>query len=281
MSWVLACPISIEIKSFIILTFTWYKLDKVLVFIYPDQIKTLYIVYVVQWIVFTVGVPLEWMWMRSAWNPYKRYGKKCETKCIAPKGSIVVSVAKGRGGIIAKFVFFFSVFPIFPVSRKVPKTGFIFLATAGRVGEEIQNTEWSSWERRYCFYLYFESFMSWLIFQNDREFPDFGKAGSLLCKIGYRKSNYHCGEVWRDKIQNNDSCLLILIPVFLFIFGWIAEGWEAYSHKYRHYVSQCPVSAPRTDYKDMRMAPWHGHGKFSENLSIVYVSMFFMFFANN
>ena len=29
--------------------------------------------------------------------------------------------------------------------------------------------------------------------------------------------------------------------LFLFLFGWIAGGWEAYSHNYRHYVSLCPV----------------------------------------
>ena len=46
---------------------------------------------------------------------------------IAPEGSFVVSAAKGRRDIIAKFVFFyffllfFSVFPDFPVSRKVLK----------------------------------------------------------------------------------------------------------------------------------------------------------------
>ena len=31
-------------------------------------------------------------------------------------------------------------------------------------------------------------------------------------------------------------------PVFLIIFGWITEGWKNYSHNYRYYVSQCPVS---------------------------------------
>ena len=31
-------------------------------------------------------------------------------------------------------------------------------------------------------------------------------------------------------------------PVFLFIFGWIAEGREAYSHNYRDCVSQYPFS---------------------------------------
>ena len=40
-------------------------------------------------------------------------------------------------------------------------------------------------------------------------------------------------EGWRDKIT-----------VFLFIFGWITGGREAYSRNYRHYVIQCPGSVP-------------------------------------
>ena len=27
-----------------------------------------------------------------------------------------------------------------------------------------------------------------------------------------------------------------------FLYGWIAGGWEAHFHNYRHFVSQCPVS---------------------------------------
>ena len=53
---------------------------------------------------------------------------------IAPEGSFVVSAVKCRGDIIAKIrihcqnsVFF----PIFPVSRIVPKTGVVFVAAAG------------------------------------------------------------------------------------------------------------------------------------------------------
>ena len=41
------------------------------------------------------------------------------------------SATKGRGDIIAKFVFFFFFFSVFPVSRKVPKTGVVFAAAAG------------------------------------------------------------------------------------------------------------------------------------------------------
>ena len=53
---------------------------------------------------------------------------------IAPEGSFVVSAAKGRGDIIAKFVFFFllffSVFPDFPVSRDLHgKEGVVFICT--------------------------------------------------------------------------------------------------------------------------------------------------------
>ena len=110
--------------------------------------------------------------------------------------------------------------------------------------------------------------MSWLILQNDRQFPDMGKAGSVLCKIGCRKWNYHCGEVSRDKINTKyDGWLLILITdgyyVFLFTFGWIAKGREAYSHNYRHYVSQCPVSPLDwlPNFPHMRMAIWVDPGE--------------------
>ena len=93
-----------------------------------------------------------------------------------------------------------------------------------------------------CFYLYFESIMSWLILQNDRQSLSLGNACSVLCKIGHGKSNYCC-EVWRDKPQNKIMAIDAWLPcVFLFQIGWIAGGWEAYSCNYRHYVSQCPVS---------------------------------------
>ena len=52
---------------------------------------------------------------------------------IAPEGSFVVSAAKGRRDIIAKFVFFFfvSVFPDFSRFPKSSETGIVFVAAAG------------------------------------------------------------------------------------------------------------------------------------------------------
>ena len=32
------------------------------------------------------------------------------------------------------------------------------------------------------------------------------------------------------------------ITFYLFLYGWIAGGWEAHFRNYRHFVSQCPVS---------------------------------------
>ena len=63
---------------------------------------------------------------------------------------------KGWGdNIVAKFVFFFIIsFLVFPVSQKVPKLGVVFIASAGgwsKKGDLLG-------VRRYCSYLYFESF---------------------------------------------------------------------------------------------------------------------------
>ena len=55
-------------------------------------------------------------------------------KLIAPEGSFVVSAAQDRGDIIAKFVFFFCIFPVFGTFRETGKiTGkkVVFVATAG------------------------------------------------------------------------------------------------------------------------------------------------------
>ena len=150
---------------------------------------------------------------------------------FVPEGSFVVSAAKCRGDNIAKiylFQCFFQCFSRFsPFPKNVLKTGVVFVAAAGGCLVKL-----SAWKRRYLVFICtLNPFMSWLILQNDRQFPGLGKAGSLLCKIGRGKSNYCC-EVWRDAWP---PC------VFLFLIGWIAGDCEA-SRNYRHYVSQYPVS---------------------------------------
>ena len=52
---------------------------------------------------------------------------------FASEGSFVIPAAKGRGDIIAKFVFFlfFSVFPDFSRFPKSSETGIVFVAAAG------------------------------------------------------------------------------------------------------------------------------------------------------
>ena len=92
-------------------------------------------------------------------------------------------------------------FPIFSVSRKIPKTAIfvaiffvVFVAAAG--GCLVEEKEWYDLLGKED--IVFRSvytlnpFMSWLILQNDSQFPGLGKADSVLCKIGRRKPTYHC-----------------------------------------------------------------------------------------
>ena len=53
---------------------------------------------------------------------------------VAPEWSFVVSAAKCRGHCKIR-LFLETFFPNFPVSRKVPKTGVAFVATADASGE--------------------------------------------------------------------------------------------------------------------------------------------------
>ena len=46
-----------------------------------------------------------------------------------------------------------------------------------------------------------------------------------------------------EEIKHDKTWMATLsFYMFLFIFGWITGGREAYSRNYRHYVIQCPVS---------------------------------------
>ena len=58
--------------------------------------------------------------------------------------------------------------------------------------------------------------------------------------------------------MTTDGYTTLCFYMFLFIFGWIAGGREAYSCNYRHYVSQCP-SAPWNDHPISLTSTRHGH----------------------
>ena len=177
---------------------------------------------------------------------FKQNHKKTEKKnFLLPKGALLFQPRK-VGAISLQNSSFSSVFfSIFPVSRKIRKTGIVFVASAG--GCLVEEKEWYDLlERSIVFRSVYtlNPFMSWLILQNESQFPGLGKAGSALCKIGRGKSNFYCfvwSEVWRDKTQSQNMMIADGFPVFLFIFGWITEGWESYSRSWRHYVIIFPV----------------------------------------
>ena len=45
-----------------------------------------------------------------------------------------------------------------------------------------------------------------------------------------------------EELKHKTWMATLCFYVFLFKFGWITGGWEAYSCNYRHYVTQCSVS---------------------------------------
>ena len=112
---------------------------------------------------------------------------------LLPKGALLFQPQK-IGSIRLQNSYFSSVFlPIFPVSQNIPKTRIVFVAAAG--GCLVEEKEWYNLLGKEG--IVFRSvytlnpFMSWLILQNDSQFPGLGKAGSVLCKIGRGKSDYH------------------------------------------------------------------------------------------
>ena len=125
---------------------------------------------------------------------------------IAPEGSFVVSPVNVTAVWFSIFVMFFSLSFSFSVSRFFPfPKNFrkrqllwqfffvVFVAAAG--GCLVEEKEWYDLLGKedivFCVYT-LNPFMSWLILQNDSQFPGLGKADSVLCKIGHRKPTYHC-----------------------------------------------------------------------------------------
>ena len=127
---------------------------------------------------------------------------------IAPEGSFVVSAAKGRGDIIAKFVFFFlfsSVFPDFSLLPKSSENGRCFCSCCWWVSGEVENSRKSDLfvKEGVVFICTFNPFMYGLILQNDRQFPGF--AGSIVCAVksvlGNRIIIVKSEGCWNEKIK--------------------------------------------------------------------------------
>ena len=110
----------------------------------------------------------------------------------APKGSFIVSAAKGRGDIIVKIRLF--LLQCFSRFLKSSANGSCFCSSCWLT--LLVGVWWwvsGEVEKSYLIYLgnvfiyTFYLLMSWLILQNDRQFPGLGKAGLVLCKISRGK----------------------------------------------------------------------------------------------
>ena len=195
-----------------------------------------------------------------------------------------------NSGLVFNFrhVLLLQCFPIFHVSRKVPKTGVVFVAAAGEC--LVKWSAWDSclaaWERRYIVFIStLNPFMSWLILQNDWQFiHGLGKASSVLCKIGRVKSNHCCCEVWTEWRDETQNMMMATdtggYPVFLFLFagGYGCPNVAIFKNVYYAYSRPlCSYSRPLCAYSRIT---FYIQDFYSYSRIFIYIQEFLFIFKN-